>query len=134
MKKSQLNAISRSYTAKYQKEARERLAKKGIDFDSFCFVIGYKGSPCKLLTSINAESTKTMANVERYHIIRLYNEIDRDISFISNDKEIDWLTINSGKDGKTYAWFFDGWGATDKAVCLDDGEIIGEERTEALFC
>lgn len=63
-RKAQLNAISRSYTAKYRKEALAGLTEIGVDFDAYCRAFGYKGSPCKLLTDINAGAKKTLANVE----------------------------------------------------------------------
>lgn len=57
MKRSQLNAISRSYTAKAQKEARAFLASKGIDYDVYCREKGWKASPVRLATKIRKEST-----------------------------------------------------------------------------
>ena len=65
-RKSQLNAISRSYTAKNRKQAVSDLQGMGIDFEEYCKMFGYKGSPCKLLTSINTRSAKTLGNVEKY--------------------------------------------------------------------
>lgn len=63
---AQLNAISRSITARNQKKAVKELAEKGIDFDLFRETCGYRGSPCRLLNDIKANTESTMLKVQFY--------------------------------------------------------------------
>ena len=65
--KKQLNAISRSYTEKAQKEARENLKTFGITYEQYVNAYGYKGSPCRLLTSLWRGDKKTTENVKKLH-------------------------------------------------------------------
>ena len=45
----------------------------------------------------------------------------------------DYLTINKGRDGKIYAWYFDG--TSNAAVEVESLNIIAdEEEIENLFC
>lgn len=67
MNKKQLNAISRSYTAKAQTEAREWIKTFGITYEEYAAEYGYKGSPCRLLTSLWQGDHKTTENVKRLH-------------------------------------------------------------------
>ena len=46
--KAQLNAISRSYTAKTQKESREYLETIGINYEQYCKDTGWKGGITRL--------------------------------------------------------------------------------------
>lgn len=70
MRKAQLNAISRSYTQKAQKRAIQILAEIGVDFAEYCDIIGYKGSPVALCTSIAKQAKSTMANLDMYEDLK----------------------------------------------------------------
>ena len=63
-KRSQLNAISRSYTEKAQKEARQWLEAQGIDFDEYCKRYGWKASVTRFAQSVRDGSAKVLANIE----------------------------------------------------------------------
>lgn len=66
--KAQLNAISRSYTQKARKEAINRLwLDHGIIFDEFAKMFDYKGSPVRLLTSIDYNDDSTLNKVFAYY-------------------------------------------------------------------
>lgn len=56
--KAQLNAISRSYTAKTQKESLAYLESKGINFDQYCKDHGWRASATRLATKIREEERK----------------------------------------------------------------------------
>ena len=56
--KAQLNAISRSYTQKRQKEALEYLRLMGIDYDQYCKETGWKGGPVKLAQRYERQAEK----------------------------------------------------------------------------
>ena len=62
-KRSQLNAISRSYTQKAQKEARAWLEEQGIDFDEYCRRYDWKASVTRFVQSVREESPKVMKNI-----------------------------------------------------------------------
>jgi hypothetical protein len=47
-RRAQLNAISRSYTQKTQKEARTYLELIGIDYEQYCTETGWKGGITRL--------------------------------------------------------------------------------------
>lgn len=64
--RAQLNAISRSYTAKYRKEAIEELAAIGVNYDAYCKAFNYKGSPCKLITDYKDGARRTVENINRF--------------------------------------------------------------------
>lgn len=68
---SQLNAISRSYTAKRQKEALETLKLcYGIqDWDHFTRMTGYKSSPVSFLTSLINKNNKTVERLRAYQFV-----------------------------------------------------------------
>ena len=66
MKKTQLNAISRSYTRKAQKAALASLEAAGIDFNNYCKMFNYKGSPVRLVTSIEKHEKSTLENLEAF--------------------------------------------------------------------
>lgn len=66
MRKAQLNAISRSYTQRGQRIALEHLEDMGINYTEYCKKFGYKGSPVRLLTSINSSKKQTLENVRIY--------------------------------------------------------------------
>lgn len=71
--KAQLNAISRTYTAKARKEAIDALwLDHGIVFDSFAEMFDYKASPVRLLASIRFNDESTMNKVLAYHEARKY--------------------------------------------------------------
>lgn len=65
-RKAQLNAISRSYTEKYQREARADLDSLGIDFYKYCNLTGYKGSECRLVSDIKSGAKRTAESVRKY--------------------------------------------------------------------
>lgn len=66
MKRSQLNAISRSYTKKAQSTAICKLLKQGIVFKDYCKFANYKGTPVKLCTLIESGAKRTLLNVNNY--------------------------------------------------------------------
>ena len=63
--KAQLNAISRSYTATANRDARAWLQERGIDFHEYCVRFGWKGSAVMLQRSVMNQSKKVMANLEK---------------------------------------------------------------------
>lgn len=63
-RKAQLNAISRSYTQKAQKEARQWLLDQGIDFDEYCKRYEWKASVTRFAQSVRDHSEKVMKNIE----------------------------------------------------------------------
>lgn len=50
---------------------------------------------------------------------------------VSCDLEYDYLTINDGRDGKTYLVYVDETHCA--AIRVDDGEIVKEDECEDLF-
>lgn len=70
MRRAQLNAISRSYTKKAQAYAIQTLAEVGINFAEYCDIIGYKGSPVALCTSIAKKQKSTLTNMEVYEALK----------------------------------------------------------------
>lgn len=65
--KSQLNAISRSYTERARAKAEKTLDEHFcIKFEKFCEDTGYAGSPCRLLTDIRYKRETTIGNVMEY--------------------------------------------------------------------
>lgn len=66
MKKTQLNAISRSYTRKAQKAALASLEAAGINYESFCKMFSYKGSPVRLVTSIEKREKSALDKLEAF--------------------------------------------------------------------
>lgn len=68
---SQLNAISRSYTAKRQKEALEtlKLCYNIQDWDHFKRLTGYKASPVSFLTSLLDKNAKTVERLRAYQFV-----------------------------------------------------------------
>ena len=56
--KAQLNAISRSYTAKTQKEAREYLESVGVDYEAYCKETGWKGGITRLSHKIREQEER----------------------------------------------------------------------------
>lgn len=58
-KRSQLNAISRYYTEKGRNEAIKSLKDHyDIDYDEFCMITGYKGSPVRMLGDMHTEAMR----------------------------------------------------------------------------
>ncbi|MBQ9328914.1 MAG: hypothetical protein IJ225_10360 [Solobacterium sp.] len=57
-KRAQLNAISRSYTQKAQKEAREYLESVGINYEDYCKETGWKGGITRLASKIRSNGEK----------------------------------------------------------------------------
>ena len=72
---------------------------------------------------------KLNANVseekERELINKLYDYMGHDIESLNNDTEHDYLTYNTGNNGKDYFWYMD----ETKSVAIDmDGNIIDESN------
>ena len=56
---------------------------------------------------------------------KLYDYMGHDIEGLDNDTEHDYLTCNSGHNGKDYFWYMD----EAKSVAIDmDGNIIDESN------
>jgi len=53
--KAQLNAISRSYTAKTQKDARAYLESVGVDYEAYCKETGWRGGITRLANKMREE-------------------------------------------------------------------------------
>ena len=69
MNRAQLNAISRNYTMKAQKKARQELQEKyNINFDKFAKVMNYKGSPVRLLTGLQKQELAAIKRAAEYLI------------------------------------------------------------------
>ena len=68
---AQLNAISRSYTAKRQKEALEtlKLCYNIQDWDHFKRLTGYKASPVLFLTSLLDKNNKAVERLRSYQFV-----------------------------------------------------------------
>lgn len=65
-------------------------------------------------------------------ITELYNHMEVNKETIENDWEHDYLTINTGRDGKDYIWYLDD--KKNAAINLSNGEIIdNEQEIEKLF-
>ena len=64
--KAQLNAISRSYTQKTQKEARSFLESIGIDYEQYCRETGWKGGITRLAQKLRAINDEVNALAQRY--------------------------------------------------------------------
>ncbi len=64
--KAQLNAISRSYTEKGNREALKELEAMGIDFEEFRKASGFKASAVRLVQLIHSGSTATHEKLKRY--------------------------------------------------------------------
>jgi hypothetical protein len=56
-RRAQLNAISRSYTAKTQKEARTYLESIGIDYEQYCLDTGWKGGITRLAQKFREQNS-----------------------------------------------------------------------------
>ena len=69
MKRSQLNAISRAYTERAQKKALEELKAAGIDYETFCKMFNYHGSPVLLLTQIQQRKAATLKKISSFKAI-----------------------------------------------------------------
>lgn len=69
---------------------------------------------------------------EDYNLIKsLYSKLNLDENTIDYDYSIDYLTINTGRDGKTYAYYLD---ETREAAVSEDGEIVTDtDRLTDLF-
>lgn len=81
MRKSQLNAISRAYTAKHRKDAEQGLLLYGITYEAYCAKFNYKGSPRRLLTDISRDAAATLNNVD---------DLRRETYIIHPDARTDW--------------------------------------------
>ena len=62
-------------------------------------------------------------------INKLYDYMGHDVENLDNDTEHDYLTCNSGINGKDYFWYLD----ESTSVAIDmDGNIIDESNSETL--
>ena len=78
------------------------------------------------MTRLNADVSEEK---ERELINKLYDYMGHDIESLDNDAEHDYLTCNSGSNGKDYFWYMD----EVKSVAIDmDGNIIDESDDETL--
>ena len=67
------------------------------------------------------------------YIEKLYNYIERDLENVKTDMDCDFLTENTGRDGKDYYWYLDD--NRDVAIREEDGAIIDDQETiNELFC
>lgn len=68
---AQLNAISRSYTAKRQREALEslKLCYNIQDWDHFKRLTGYKSSPVLYLNSLIKKNQKAVERLRAYQFV-----------------------------------------------------------------
>ena len=80
-----------------------------------------------IMTRLNANVSEEK---ERELINKLYDYMGHDIESLDNDTEHDYLTCNSGSNGKDYFWYMD----ESKSVAIDMvGNIIDESnRGETL--
>lgn len=69
-----------------------------------------------------------MTNRELAAAILLYDDLSMDSENIAEDYEHDYLTLNTGRDGRIYAWYIDE--VRDGAICVDDLKILDEEEIE----
>lgn len=74
----------------------------------------------------------TYSTQEIRAFITLYRELGLDITSLPTDLEHDYLTVNDGTDGNTYAWFFS---ASDEgAINIETGQVVTDaEQLEQLF-
>lgn len=74
---AQLNAISRSYTAKRQKEALEtlKLCYNIQDWDHFKRLTGYRSSPVSFLNSLLEKNKKTLERLRAYQFVNGGSEL-----------------------------------------------------------
>lgn len=67
------------------------------------------------------------------NIEKLYSYMGRDFANIQTDMDCDFLTENTGRDGKDYYWYLDD--NRDVAIREEDGAIIDDQETiKELFC
>lgn len=68
----------------------------------------------------------------RWLVEKLYKWIGHDLGDVENDIEHDYLTENTGRDGKDYLWYLD---ETTNAIIDVDGNICeDDDRIDELFC
>lgn len=65
-RKSQLNAISASYTRKNNAKALQELRAAGIDFEEFKRITGYKATAYRLNNDIRKGTAATLKKVNQY--------------------------------------------------------------------
>ncbi len=69
---------------------------------------------------------------DRMLIGKLYDYIGHDVADADDDIKNDYLTENTGRDGKDYLWYAD---ETTNAIIDADGNITEDNSTiEELFC
>ncbi len=68
----------------------------------------------------------------KWLVEKLYKWIGHDLGEVENDIEHDYLTENTGRDGKDYLWYLD---ETTNAIIDADGNICEDNgRIDELFC
>lgn len=65
-------------------------------------------------------------------IKHLYELLDIDEDSINNDIEHDYLTIDTGRNGRDVAWYCDE--NRNKAVYIDNLEELTDEEIESQLC
>lgn len=58
--------------------------------------------------------------------------VDVDAESIAAAERCDYLTVNTGRDGREYVWYFDG--KYEACADAETGEFITKEKISALFC
>ena len=61
--------------------------------------------------------------------VDIYPEDPEDVEYY---REKDMLTVNTGRDGRSYVWYLDG--RRSAAADLETGRFLSEEEIEEQFC
>nr|DAG57267.1 MAG TPA: hypothetical protein [Caudoviricetes sp.] len=72
-----------------------------------------------------------MTNRELAAAILLYDDLSMDVENIAEDYKHDYLTINTGRDGRVYVWYIDE--VSEGAICVEDLKNLDEEDIERLL-
>lgn len=84
-----------------------------------------------VITSDSSEQSVIMAKfICMNEIFHLETEEEL-ISYTIWAESVDYLTVNRGRDGNLYAWYFDG--SDECCVSVDTLEIIPESQIEEQF-
>lgn len=51
---------------------------------------------------------------------------------IASAEEKGWLSVNTGRDGRDYLWYYDGDGM-EACMCIENEKFITEEEIEKLL-
>lgn len=86
---------------------------------------------CEVFLDIDIEEDANLIDNAAL-IEKLYKWIGHDVSEAEEDIKHDYLTENTGRDGKDYLWYLD---ETTNAVIDADGNICEDENAiDELFC